>query len=125
MIRLSKEQVVSLHKRLIEVTGGSDGIRDEGMLDSALFNPFQFFGDKELYPSIQAKAAQLCLGIVKNHPMIDGNKRLGTHVMLVFLALNGYELSYTQQELSNTILDLASGKIGADDILQWIISHQR
>jgi len=59
MIRLSKEQVVSLHKRLIEVTGGSDGIRDEGMLDSALFNPFQFFGDKELYPSIQTKAAQL------------------------------------------------------------------
>ncbi|MEI3229021.1 MAG: type II toxin-antitoxin system death-on-curing family toxin [Lachnospiraceae bacterium] len=125
MIRLSKEQVILLHKRLIETTGGSDGIRDIGMLDSALANPFQSFGNKELYPSVQAKAAQLCFGIVKNHPMIDGNKRLGAHVMLVFLALNGYELVYTQQELSGVILDLASGKMDADDILQWIISHQK
>lgn len=79
-----------LHERLIEVTGGSKGIRDEGMLDSALANPFQFFRGEELYPSIQVKAAQLCYGLVKNHAMLDGNKRLGTHVMLVFLALNGY-----------------------------------
>ena len=57
--------------------------------------------------------------------MVDGNKRLGTHVILVFLALNGYELSYTQKELSDTILDLASGKIGAEDILKWIINHQK
>ena len=125
MIRLSKEQVILLHQRLIETTGGSTGIRDEGMLESALSNPFQSFGDVELYPSIQAKAAQLCFGIVKNHPMIDGNKRLGTHVMLVFMALNGYELLYTQQELSNTIHDLAAGKIGFETILQWIISHQK
>ena len=125
MIRLSKEQVILLPQRLIETTGGSTGIRDEGMLESALSNPFQSFGDVELYPSIQAKAAQLCFGIVKNHPMIDGNKRLGTHVMLVFMALNGYELLYTQQELSNTILDLAAGKIGFETILQWIISHQK
>lgn len=125
MIRLSKEQVILLHQRLIETTGGSTGIRDEGMLESALSNPFQSFGDVELYPSIQAKAAQLCFGIVKNHPMIDGNKRLGTHVMLVFMELNGYELLYTQQELSNTILDLAAGKIGFETILQWIISHQK
>ena len=55
--------------------------------------------------------------------MVNGNKRLGTHVMLVFLALNGYELSHTQKELSDTILDLASGKIGAEDILKWIINH--
>ena len=125
MIRLSKEQVILLHQRLIETTGGSSGIRDEGMLESALSNPFQSFGDVELYPSIQAKAAQLCFGIVKNHPMIDGNKRLGTHVMLVFMALNGYELLYTQQELSSTSLDLAAGKIGFETILQWIISHQK
>ena len=65
MIRLSKEQVILLHQRLIETTGGSTGIRDEGMLESALSNPFQSFGDVELYPSIQAKAAQLCFGIVK------------------------------------------------------------
>lgn len=74
MITLSKEQVLMLHERLIEATGGSAGIRDEGMLDSALSNPFQSFGGEELYPSIQAKAAQLCFGLVKNHSMVDGNK---------------------------------------------------
>ena len=125
MTVLMKEQVLLLHERLIEATGGSAGIRDEGMLESALSNPFQSFGGEELYPSIQAKAAQLCYGLVKNHAMVDGNKRLGTHVMLVFLALNGYELAYSQQELSDTILALASGKISAEELLQWIIHHQK
>lgn len=125
MITLTKEQVLMLHNQLIEATGGSKGIRDEGMLESALMNPYQSFGGIELYPSIQAKAAQLCFGIVKDHPMIDGNKRLGTHIMLVFLALNGYELSYSQKELSDTILSLAAGKLQSEDILQWIIEHQK
>ena len=125
MIILSKEQVLKLHASLIKATGGSDGIRDEGMLDLALYNPFQSFGGKELYPSIQAKAARLCFGLVKNHAMLDGNKRLGTHVMLVFLALNGYELSYSQKQLSDVILALASGDIGEKEILQWIIEHQQ
>ena len=117
--------MLQLHINLIKATGGSGGIRDEGMLDSALNSPFQSFSGKELYPSIQAKAAQLCFGLVKNHAMIDGNKRLGAHVMLVFLALNGYELSYGQKELSDIILALASGEIGAEKILQWIIEHQK
>ena len=125
MIILSKEQVLKLHTSLIKTTGGSDGIRDEGMLDLALNNPFQSFGGKELYSSIQAKAARLCFGLVRNHAMLDGNKRLGTHVMLVFLALNGYELSYSQKELSDVILALASGNIGEKEILQWIIEHQQ
>jgi len=125
MIILSKEQVLKLHTSLIKTTGGIDGIRDEGMLDLALSNPFQSFGGKELYPSIQAKAARLCFGLVRNHAMLDGNKRLGTHVMLVFLALNGYELSYSQKELSDVILELASGNIGEKEILQWIIEHQQ
>ena len=125
MIILSKEQVLELHASLIEATGGSDGIRDEGMLDLALNNPFQSFGGKELYPSIQAKAARLCFGLVRNHAMLDGNKRLGTHVMLVFLALNGYELYYSQKELSDVILALASSDIGEKEILQWIIEHQQ
>lgn len=125
MIRLSKEQVLLMHERLIEGTGGSIGIRDEGMLDSALSNPFQSFAGEELYPSVQAKAARLCYGLVKKHPMVDGNKRIGAHVMLVFLMLNGYELSYTQQELSQTILDLASGSLNADDIQQWLINHEK
>ncbi|MCI9540655.1 MAG: type II toxin-antitoxin system death-on-curing family toxin [Lachnospiraceae bacterium] len=125
MIVLSKEQVLKLYANLIKATGGSDGIRDEGMLDMALNNPFQSFDGKELYPSIQAKAARLCFGLLKNHAMLDGNKRLGTHVMLVFLALNGYELYYSQKELSDVILALASGDIGEKEILRWIIEHQQ
>lgn len=125
MIILSKEQVLKLHASLIKATGGSDGIRDEGMLDSALNNPFQSFDGKELYLSIQAKAARLCFGLVKNHAMLDGNKRLGAHAMLVFLALNGHELSYSQKELSDIIFALASGDIGEKEILQWIIEHQQ
>lgn len=100
------------------------GIRDERLLESALSNPFQSFDGEELYPTIRSKAAQLCFGLVKNHPMLDGNKRLSAHVMLVFLELNGYGLVYDQQELSNTILALAMGKIDVKDILHWIIEHR-
>ena len=72
MIKMTKEQVLLLHTQLIEATGGSDGIRDVGLLESALESPFQSYGGEELYPSIQAKAARLCYGLVKNHAMIDG-----------------------------------------------------
>ena len=84
MIRLTKKQVLMLHTQLIEATGGCDGIRDEGLLDSALESPFRSFGGEELYPSIQSKAARLCYGLVRNHALIDGNKRIGAHTMLVF-----------------------------------------
>lgn len=124
MIRLTKKQVLILHTQLIESTGGCDGIRDEGLLDSALESPFQSFGGEELYPSIQAKAARLCYGLVKNHAMVDGNKRIGAHAMLVFLAVNGYELNYTQKELSDLILDVADGKNEYEEILAWILEHQ-
>ncbi len=124
MIRLTKEQVLILHTQLIESTGGCDGIREEGLLDSALETPFQSFAGEELYPSIQSKAARLCYGLVKNHAMLDGNKRIGAHTMLVFLAVNGYQLEYTQRELSDVILDVADGKKGYEDILTWILAHQ-
>lgn len=125
MMVLSKEQVLQLHANLIEATGGSTGVHDEGMLDSALNNPFQSFGGNGLYPGIHTKAARLCFGLVKNHAMADGNKRLGVHVMLVFLALNGYELLYSQKELSDIIIDLASGRIGIAELLEWIMEHQK
>ena len=124
MIKLSKKQILMLHTQLIQQTGGRDGIRDYNLLDSALENPFQSFGREELYPTIQAKAARLGYGLIKNHCMIDGNKRIGTHAMLVFLALNGIELKYTQKELYETILDVAAGKIEYEDLLQWVLNHQ-
>lgn len=95
MIRLNQKQILMMHSQLIKETGGTDGIRDKNLLSSALETPFQTFAGEELFPSIQAKAARLCYGLVKNHAMLDGNKRIGVHAMLVFLALNGYELVYT------------------------------
>lgn len=124
MIRLSKTQILLLHEQLIAETGGSSGLRDEGMLDSALYAPFQTFGGEDVYPSLQQKAARLCFGLVKNHPFLDGNKRIGAHVMLVFLALNGIELRHTQTELSDVILQLAAGTIQSSDLLNWILAHQ-
>ena len=123
MIRLSKPQILLLHEQLIAETGGSSGLRDEGMLDSALNAPFQTFGGEDVYPSLQQKAARLCFGLVKNHPFVDGNKRIGAHVMLVFLVLNGIELQHTQTELSDIILQLAAGTIQSSDLLDWILTH--
>lgn len=124
MKKLSKEQILMLHTQLIQQTGGSDGVRDYNLLDSALETPFQSFGGDELYPTIQAKAARLGYGLIKNHCMVDGNKRIGTHAMLVFLALNGIELKYTQKELYETILDVAAGNIEYEGLLQWVLDHQ-
>ena len=76
MIRLSKSQILLLHEQLIAETGGSSGLRDEEMLDSALNAPFQTFGGEDVYPSLQQKAARLCFGLVKNHPFIDGKVTL-------------------------------------------------
>lgn len=122
--KLSKKQILMLHTQLIQQTGGSEGVRDYNLRDSALETPFQSFGGDELYPTIQAKAARLGYGLIKNHCMIDGNKRIGTHAMLVFLALNGIELKYMQKELYQTILDVAAGKIEYEDLLQWVLNHQ-
>ena len=124
MIVLSKQQILLLHSQLISETGGSDGLRDVGLLESAINSPFQQFGNSDLYPTIQQKASRLCFGLVNNHPFVDGNKRIGAHVMLVFLALNGIELEYTQYELSSTILKLASNEISYQQLKRWIINHQ-
>ncbi len=125
MIILSKSQVQLLHTQLIEQTGGIDGIRDDGLLDSALCAPFQSFDGIDAFPSIQQKAARLGFGLVKNHPFVDGNKRIGAHVMLIFLALNHIELEYTQEELTEIILKVAADVSGYDGLLQWIIHHQQ
>lgn len=124
MIRLSKSQILLIHDQLITETGGSSGLLDEGLLDSALNAPFQTFGEEDVYPSLQQKAARLCFGLAKNHPFVDGNKRIGAHAMLVFLALNGVELQHSQTELSDVILRLAAGEIEAQELLRWILSHQ-
>ena len=124
MKTLSKTQVTALHSALIREFGGIDGIRDEGLLESALAAPFQTFGGEPVYPSLQAKAAQLGFGLIRNHPFVDGNKRIGAHTMLVFLAVNGIELRYEQQELIDIVLSVAAGQIDRQGLLQWILDHE-
>ena len=124
MKKLTKEQILLLQQDLIEQTGGTAGLRDEGLLESALFTPFQSFDGNDMFPSLQQKAARLGFGLIQNHPFVDGNKRIGAHSMLVFLSLNGVEWTYTQQELSGMILDVAAGKQSFEDMVVWIQQHQ-
>ena len=125
MIFFEYEQVVKIHRSLIEKTGGMDGIRDAQLLDSALKTPFQTFGGNNLYPDILDRASQLCYSLIENHPFVDGNKRIGVHLMLLFLKLNNIEVNYSQQELVDFGLDIASGKISKNDIKEWIIEHRK
>lgn len=124
MKKLTKEQILMLHNELIRETGVSGGLRDEGILDSALNAPFQGFGDVDSFPSLQQKGARLGYGLICNHAFVDGNKRIGAHAMLLFLSLNGIELEYTQNELSDMILDVAAGNLRFEDMVKWIIKHQ-
>jgi len=120
---LTKYQIILLHAQLIKETGGMEGIRDEGLLDSAILSPFQSFDGNDLYPTVLEKGARLGFELIQNHAFIDGNKRIGAHAMLVFLALNGYVFSYTQKELTEIILSVAAGEKNCDDLLLWLQSH--
>ena len=123
MLFLTDDQIRLIHHNMIEETGGSDGIRDAGLLSSSAESPFQTFDGTDLYPTIFQKAARLAYSLINNHPFIDGNKRTGLHAMLVFLTLNGIELSYTQNELIDIGLALASGKMTFEELTVWLYEH--
>ena len=120
---LSKRQILMLHSALVAQSGGLDGIRDEGLLDSALNVPFQTFAEQDLYPTVLEKAVRLGYGLICNHPFLDGNKRIGTHVMLVFLEINQLSLSYEDEELISTILQTASGMVDYNGLVNWVKEH--
>ena len=123
MKRLSKEQVLRLHEVLIDEFGGIHGIRDEGLLESALSAPFQTFDGQDLYPGVLEKAGRLGYGLIRNHPFLDGNKRIGVHAMLVCLALNGVRLSYDDEDLIQTALGVASGSVPFAEFCRWLSAH--
>ena len=124
MIKFSREKVLLLHKLIAEETGGSVGVRDEALLDSALEAAFAGFGDKEFYPSKEEKAARLGYALISNHAFVDGNKRIGMYVMLTFLEVNGIYMNCTNGEVVEMGLSLADGSIGYDDLLKWIRDHR-
>ena len=123
MIFFDYDQVVKIHSLLVANTGGTDGVRDKNLLESALKTLFQTFDGSELYQTILDKASQFCYSLIENHPFLDGNKRIGVHLTLLFLKLNGVELSYSQNELIEFGLNIASGKVNKEDIKNWLHSH--
>ena len=124
MIILNADEIIKMHSLLCRKTGGADGLRDRGLLESAIYSAQMTFGDVEIYPTIEEKCARLCYGLTSNHPFADGNKRIGVLTMLVSLRLNGIELKFTQEELIELSLSTASGKLTYDDILNWVRAHK-
>ena len=106
---LALAEVVDLHRRLLEATGGAAGIRDLGALESALAQPKMTLAGSDLYPTLAEKAAALCFSLVGNHPFVDGNKRVGHATMETFLVLNGTEIDASVGEQERVMLDLAAG----------------
>ena len=103
MIRLTKKDLYTLYKIIVNNSGGTIGIKDEALLESAINAPFQTFSNIDLYTSIIEKSARLCYGLISNHPFIDGNKRIGIFTMLVFLKLNEVNINFTDEEIINII----------------------
>jgi len=120
---LEIEEVVELHEANINNTGGGSGIRDFGLLESAVLGCCQTFGGVDLYPTIVDKAAWMAYAICKNHPFVDGNKRSAVVSMLTMLDMNDITLSYTQQELIDLGMGVANGEIDFDEIVTWIHKH--
>jgi len=124
MIRyLTLKEAFELHRRIIELTGGSTGIRDIGLLESALAQPRMTFDEEDLYSTLVEKASALCFSVVNNHPFVDGNKRVGHAVMETFLILNGYEINALMPEQEAVILSLAAGELNREQLSSWLRDH--
>ena len=124
MIHFSKEKVLLLHQVMADATGGSVGVRDEGLLESAIENIYATFGGIELYPTLEEKAAQLGFSLISNHAFVDGNKRIGIFIMLSFLELNGIRVEATNEEVYRLGMAVAAGKADNHDLHAWILSHK-
>jgi death-on-curing protein len=120
---LTLGEVVALHRAIVASSGGGDGIRDLGALESALAQPKATFGADDLYPSVVEKASALAFGLAMNHPFIDGNKRIAHAAMAVFLDLNGHAIEATVNEQERLMLDLAAGLVPRDELTRWLEGH--
>ncbi len=120
---LSPHQVLFLHARLIEETGGSHGVRDMGLLLSALGRPKATFEGKDLHLTIYQKAAALSDSMINNHPFVDGNKRTGIGAAVLFLSLNGYVLTASNKELLDLTMEITQKKIAIEMIANWFERH--
>ena len=124
MIRFSEEKVLLLHQLIVAETGGSNELRDIGLLDSALEGIFQTFGGEELYPTKEEKGARLGYTLISNHAFVDGNKRIGMYVMLTFLEVNGIHMDCTNEDVVEAGLGVASGEMNYEELLVWVKMHR-
>ena len=122
---LTLAEVLDLHRRVIAQSGGAEGVRELGAVESAVAQPQMMFGGKQLYPTIESKATAMCFSLVMNHPFVDGNKRIGHAAMETFLVINGYELTTDIGDAEKTILALAASDLTREELLEWITSHIR
>lgn len=123
MIKLDKEKTLYLHELMATETGGDVGVRDYALLDSALNSAFQTFGGQELYPTLQEKGARIGFSLIANHAFVDGNKRIGLFVMLVFLEINGLKITATDEDIIDVGLSVADGKTDYEALLKWVYKH--
>ena len=123
MIKIPVDMAELLHQLIAQETGGEIGVRDEGLLESALESAFATFDDEDLYPSKEEKGARIGFSLISNHAFIDGNKRIGMYIMLTFLELNGIKVKCTDKEIVDVGLGLASGSMAYEQLVNWIKDH--
>ena len=124
MILLTVEEIIELHDKLIDRTGGSYGLRDQSLLESAVYSAMSGFEGSEAYPTVEEKAARFMFALTNNHAFVDGNKRIGVFTMLMTLQLNNVKIKYSQAELTSLGLSVAAGETDYDKILSWIKEHE-
>ena len=122
---LSIHEVLALHERIAAQSGGGIGLRDLGLLESALAQPRQSFGGADLYPSLIEKAVALGFSLIANHPFVDGNKRVGHAAMEIFLVLNGQEIDANVDEQERVVLAVAAGEMTREQLTDWLREHVR
>ncbi len=125
MIKFSKEKVLLLHQLITQETGGSAGVRDYALLESALESAFATFDGQDLYPGKEEKAAKIGFSLISNHAFVDGNKRIGMYVMLTFLEVNGIRIDATNGDVEKLAMSVAAGESRYEEILTWINVHKR
>ena len=124
MIKLNQEKVLALHEILTKETGGDPNVRDIALLNSAIESAFATFDSQELYPTKEEKGARLGFSLISNHAFVDGNKRIGMLVMLVFLEVNGIKIRLSNDEIVRVGLAVASGKMKYKELLAWILENE-
>lgn len=125
MIWISAEDILLIHSRVIEGSGGLDGLRDRNGLEAAIAAPMQTFDGQELYPSDIEKIARLGFGLASNHAFVDGNKRISAMMTQLLLKWNGYDLTLRTGELADMFIAIADGTANGKDLMDWVYAHLR